>query len=128
MNYHEANKIIDKSHFKTFAKVKPLLKKKYPTVTDKEIRKLLKTRIKDNHIFKYRKVPYMIKIFSSSPNCWFHDLLDNKHTNNDDTTPRYWHIFIGVNNRYAYALPLKNKSSKEVNGSLTTSQGYMWVL
>lgn len=59
---------------------------------------------------------YYNKIYSIAPNCWFHDLLDN---GSDPRTPRYWHVFVGVNNRYLDAFPLNGKSNNDVQQSLT---------
>ena len=58
---------------------------------------------------------YMRKIYSSAPNCWFHDLLDN----GKDNQPRYWHVFVGVNTRFLEALPLNSKSDRDVHRTLT---------
>ena len=59
---------------------------------------------------------YYNKIYSPAPNCWFHDLLDN---GSDTRSPRYWHIFVGVNTRYLDAYPLEGKSNDDVKQSLT---------
>lgn len=59
---------------------------------------------------------YFNKIYSTAPNTWFHDLLDNGL---DDDTPRYWHIFVGVNTRYLDVYPLQGKSNQHVRESLT---------
>ena len=71
----------------------------------------------DLHI-KLSQTPklYMNRVYSSAPNCWFHDLLDN---GTDPSTPRYWHIFVGVNTRYLEAYPLNGKSNRDVQQSLT---------
>lgn len=58
---------------------------------------------------------YFNKIYSTAPNTWFHDLLDNGEY---DDTPRYWHIFVGVNTRYLDAYPLNGKSNDDVQQSL----------
>ena len=58
---------------------------------------------------------YMNRVYSSAPNCWFHDLLDN---GTDTSTPRYWHVFVGVNTRYLDAYPLKGKANNDVRYSL----------
>jgi hypothetical protein len=106
------NDIIDKLHFKSFVKVKDHVKKLIPEVSDKEIREALKQRVKDPRIKLVHQKPYMIKIFSRSLNTYFHDIFDNgKHGD-----PRYFHIFIGTNNRFAVVYPLENKSGKMVIG------------
>jgi hypothetical protein len=58
---------------------------------------------------------YFNKIYSTALNTWFHDLLDN---GDFEDTPRYWHIFVGVNNRYLDAYPLDGKSNDDVQQSL----------
>ena len=70
-----------------------------------------------NPIIKVKDRPhyYFNKIYSTAPNTWFHDLLDN----GDGNEPRYWHIFVGVNTRYMDAFPLNGKSNDEIKRSLT---------
>ena len=58
---------------------------------------------------------YYNKIHSTALNTWFHDLLDNGVY---DDTPRYWHVFVGVNNRYLDVYPLDGKSNDDVQQSL----------
>ena len=70
---------------------------------------------KDVKIKERRLISYMNKIYSPTPNCWFHDLIDQGANH----TPRYWHLFVGVNTRYMYALPLNSKSSSDVKQTLT---------
>ena len=57
---------------------------------------------------------YMHKVYSTAPNCYFHDLLDNGAGNN----PRYFHVFVGVNTRYLEAYPLNSKSNQDVQQTL----------
>ena len=63
--------------------------------------KKMKRRMKDIHVRKKAIKIYMIKIYSNMLNTWFHDLYDNLPNHE----PRYWHIFIGTNNKYAVAYP-----------------------
>lgn len=58
---------------------------------------------------------YFSKVFSTAPNTWFHDLLDN----GDGNTPRYWHVFVGVNTRYLDVYGINGKSNDDVRESLT---------
>lgn len=89
--------------------------------------KTLTPRSKNIRIRKKQIKPFMIKIFSNSLNTWFHDLYDNsgrvlksERTNNlSDHEPRYWHIFIGTNNRYAVALPLNDKKASSIHKTLS---------
>ena len=73
----EISKIIDISHFKTFDHVKKHVKKQLPDATDKEIREVIKNKVKDSFVNKKKIKPLMIKIFSRTPNTWFHDLFEN---------------------------------------------------
>ena len=108
------NNIIDKLHFRTFDKVYDEVKKRVPTVTKKELRKILMARKKDRHLKRKQVKPFMIKIFSPSTGTWFTDLLDNGREND----PRYWHVFIGTNNRFAVVQPLDSKNAVDVRRSL----------
>ena len=47
-------------------------------------------------------------------NTWFHDLYDNL----PDHEPRYWHVFIGTNNKYGVALPLNDKKASSIHNTL----------
>ena len=47
-------------------------------------------------------------------NTWFHDLYDNL----SDHEPRYWHVFIGTNNKYGVALPLNDKKASSIHNTL----------
>ena len=115
MTETQINNYIDKIHFRTFNHLQEKVKAKFPKVNDELLKKIIKKRLKDKFV-KVKKIkPYFIKIFSTQPNCWFHDLLDN----GKDQDPRYWHIFIGTNNHFAVALPLKNKSAISIRKTLT---------
>jgi len=101
----EINRFLDKLHFKSSNHLMDKLKNKFPDVDEKDLKKIINSRLKDHYV-KVRKIePYYIKIFSTKPNCWFHDLMDNGKNN----TPRYWHVFIGTNNHFAVAYPLNSK-------------------
>ena len=108
------NDAIDKTHFKTYKHVKKHVKNKHLNVSSKQIKDVIKQRLKDKFIKRKDIKPYMIKIFSNRPNTWFHDLYDNTAGRN----PRYWHIFIGTNNRYVVVYPLNSKSAKDINYTL----------
>ena len=99
--------IIDQSHFKSFKHVKDVIKKVNPNVKDKEISSIIKKRLHDRHLKQHQKRPYMRKIFERVPGCFFHDLLQQPK----DSQPKYFHIFIGTNNRYAFAYPVNNKKA-----------------
>jgi hypothetical protein len=96
--------------FKSFEKVAPAIKKKFPEATDKEIRAVLKNQPKDSFVPRKQQKLLMIKIFSNSPGSWFHDIFENPK----GSSPRYFHLFIGTNHRYGVAHPMKDKNSKTV--------------
>ena len=103
------NRIMDKTRFRTFPKVRAAVKRDHPDITDKELRDIISRR---NHVIRPGRVRnkiYQVKIFSRSRNSWLGDLYDNL----DGHEPRYWHIFINTNTRYAvaYELPDKTKNS-----------------
>ena len=77
--------------------------------------KKMKKRMKDIHVRKKAIKIYMIKIYSNMLNTWFHDLYDNLPNHE----PRYWHIFIGTNNKYAVALPLNDKRASSIHKTLS---------
>ena len=66
-------------------------------------------------MIKQHKLPhfYFNRIYSTAPNTWFHDLMDN------GTEPRFWHVFVGANTRYLDAYPIDGKSNEDVQKSLT---------
>lgn len=76
--------------------------------------KIMKKRLKDIRVRKKVIKPYMIKIYSNMLNTWFHDLYDNL----SDHEPRYWHVFIGTNNKYGVALPLNDKKASSIHNTL----------
>ena len=108
------DKYIDKLHFRTPNHLLKKLQEHFPDVDDERFIKIIDSRWHDKFV-KLRKItPYYIHIFSTSPRCYFHDLMDNGAGND----PRYWHIFIGTNNHYAIAYPLMNKSASSVRNTL----------
>ena len=75
-----------------------------------QMQKRMNKRLKDIRVKKEMIKPYMIKIFSTLTNTWFHDLYDNLPNHE----PRYWHVFIGTNNTYVVALPLPDKRASYI--------------
>ena len=80
-----------------------------------QMQKRMNKRLKDIRVKKEMLKPYMIKIFSTLTNTWFHDLYDNLPNHE----PRYWHVFIGTNNKYAVALPLPDKRASSIHKTLS---------
>ena len=99
--------------FKSFDKIKHHVRKEFPNVTDKQIRAALKNRVKDRFIKMKQQKPLMNRIFSSSTGCWFHDIFENSPSFN----PKYFHIFIGTNNRFVVAHPLHDKKAETILAS-----------
>jgi len=102
--------LIDSTNFKSFTHVKHVV----PNMRPSELRKVLSKRLHDKQMRLPQTKPYMRKIFERTPNCYFHDLLVQPL----GTEPQYFHIFIGSNNRYAFAYPVNNKDAKTLIGSL----------
>ena len=69
----EINRIIDKTHFKTFERFKHHVQKIHPNVTDKQLREIYKRRIKDPFVKKKKIRNYQIRIFSITDHTWFYD-------------------------------------------------------
>jgi len=105
---------IDTLHFRTYRHVIDAVTEKFPDLSDKEIKRIVENKLKDHYIKSKRIKPYMIKIFSSMEGTWFHDLYDNTKNHK----PRYWHIFIGTNNRYAVAYGLPDKKATSIYQTL----------
>ncbi len=105
--------------FKTSSHIYPQILKRHTYTYGKDSKRRIKKYIAkrlphDVHIKEHMLKPYMVRIFANTLNCWMHDLFDNTSAG----SPRYWHIFIGVNNRYAIAYPLDSKSSEDIHKSL----------
>ena len=114
MTNEDINKFIDEIHFRSSTHLMHKLQNKFPNVEKKHLQRIIDSRLKDHFGKTFRVEPYYVKIFSHSPNCWFHDLMDN----GKDQEPRYWHIFIGTNTHYAVALPLNDKKASSVKKTL----------
>ena len=89
--------------FKSYHHVKSLVQNK----SAKEARKILRQQIHDRQMKLPQTKPYMRKIFEHVPGCFFHDLLVQP----GNSEPKYYHIFIGANNRYAFAYPVNDKKA-----------------
>ena len=114
MSERAINQYIDQLHFRTPDHLMKKLRKQFPDTDKEKLLKIINERWHDKFVKLQKIEPYYIKIFSTKPNCWFHDLMDNGSNNN----PRYWHIFIGTNNHYAVAYPLMSKSATSVRQTL----------
>ena len=106
--------------FRTYKKLKQPVQRQFPTLTDKDVKDIVNDRNHDIYIHRskkdrrdYQRV-YQVKIFSRHRGSWFGDLYDNLKGND----PRYWHVFINTNTRYAVAYPLQHKKEQDIHGSL----------
>ena len=69
----QVHSILDGLRFRTFDKVYNSVKSQIPTITKKELRKIIIERKKDKHLKRNQVRPYEIKIFSPVLNTWFMD-------------------------------------------------------
>ena len=120
MNNNSINDYIDSLHFRTYDKVYNHVKSRFPEVDDKQLRRLIATRLHDKRPPKYVQQIYQVKIFSRFRNAWFTDLMDN----GENHEPRYWQIFINTNTRYAVAYPLQDKNATSINKNLKSFVEY----
>ena len=97
------NNAIDSTYFKTYHHVKHAV----PDAKPKDLRKVLSERLHDKKMRLPQTLSYMRRIFERVPGCYFHDLLVQP----GDVEPKYYHIFIGSNNRYAFAYPVNDKKA-----------------
>lgn len=121
----ELIKFIHKLHYRTFDKIMPHVREKFPNTSEKEVKDIIKTFVKDPKKLDQRK--YFNKIFSDHPHAWMMDLLDNKGQTEDYSNkaekeskemtkkyPLYWFIFININTKFACAYPLNSKTEDKV--------------
>ncbi len=118
--------LIRNQPFKTIKHVLPQVRTRFRIAKRSRVAKLLSEIPHDRHLSEYKNLkPYMVKIFSVEPNTWFHDIFDNGRNtlvlqgHTPVGAPRYWHIFIGTNTRYAVALPLRDRSAQAINETLS---------
>ena len=105
------NRIIDKTRLRTFPKVKAAVRKDHPDITDKELHDIIGRKNHDVRPDRVRNKIYQVNIFSRSRNSWFGDLYDNL----DGHEPRYWHIFINTNTRYAVSYEQPDKTENSIH-------------
>ena len=110
----DVNEYIDTLHFNSFEKVSDRVKQQFPTLSNADIRKIIKNRLHDKQLSKNYKTIYQVKVFSTFSNAWMTDIYDNLRNN----IPRYWQLFINVNTRFVEAYPLANKTKESINGVL----------
>ena len=128
----ELRQFIIKKHMKSFKKIMPHVKEKYPEATAQEVKDILHSFIKDPARLKSKR--YFNKVFSDHLHAWMMDLLDNsgitpdynnklekemKEMEKTKHSPIYWYIFININTRFAAVYPLYNKTVDNVIEVLT---------
>ena len=122
----ELTKFIHKTHYRTFAKVWPLVHEQFPDKTPQDVKNVLATFITDPKNLKQQKKFYN-KIFSDHPHAWVMDILDNSgqtpdYNNKEQVEavesnkqhPKYWLIFININTRFAAAYPIDKRETADI--------------
>ena len=74
------------------------------------ITKLHNDRIHDRRLKLREKKEYMRSIFDPVIGCYFHDLIEQTDDKEKDF-PKYFHIFLESNSRYAFAYPINDKTA-----------------
>lgn len=103
--------LIDRSHFKSFSKLYPLIHEKYPNMKKKDIEEVIKKRLHDRKLKMKQKKPYMRQIFDPIIGCYFHDLLQQTEDKPKEY-PKYFHVFLESNSRYAFAYGVNDKTKE----------------
>lgn len=89
--------------FKSFNKYKS-----FSDVDKAQVKQKIKKETHDRRMPLIKSKLYMRKIFERVPGCFFMDLLEQPK----GSDPQYYFIFIGTNNRYAFAYPINDKTAK----------------
>jgi hypothetical protein len=121
----ELKRFIQKLHLRTFQKIMPHVKEKYPDATEQQVKDIIKSFIHDPKHLNQKQ--YYNKIFSDHPHAWMCDLLDNSGQTPDYNNkaekeqkemtkeiPMLWFIFININTRYAAAYPVYHKTNEAI--------------
>jgi len=125
----ELKRFILKLHLRTFNKIFPHVKEKYPDATAEQVKEIIQSFVKDPQHLNQKK--YYNKIFSDHPHAWQMDLLDNGGQSPDYNSkaekeenemkkeyPIFWFIFINVNTRFAAVYPIYHKTQDEIFNKL----------
>ena len=130
MSKQDIETFISKYKFKSYPKLIPMVLDHFKPQTKAErsqIKKNLISVLEDKvHDGRPKMKNYMVKVFSSTPDSWFHDLYVNDVKLSDPTDdnppknvqPKYWHIFINMNTKFATAYPLESKKIPDIKSSL----------
>ena len=108
---------IDKTHLRDDRQIIPHVLKQYPEVTAAEVRKVNKTRPKDD--YPHRKGDYYYPIFSTHAYAFQMDLLEQSADRDANIYPAYYLIILNINTKYAYAIPIENKNKETIHRELS---------
>ena len=108
---------IDKTHLRDDRQIIPHVLKQYPNVTAAEVRKVNKTRPKDD--YPHRKGDYYYPIFSTHAYAFQMDLLEQSADRDANIYPAYYLIILNINTKYAYAIPIENKNKETIHRELS---------
>lgn len=121
----ELERFIHKLHLRTFDKIMPHVKEKFPDATPQQVKDIIKSFVKDPKHLDQRK--YYNPIFSDHLHAWMMDLLDNKGQTDDYNNkadneskemtkqyPLYWFVFININTKFACSYPLYHKTEQHI--------------
>ena len=105
------DELIEKSHFKSYSRLYPIIKKRFPNVSKAEVIEAIEKKFHDRHMKHTQKRPYMNRIFDPVIGCYFHDLFVNSKNQLNGGYHRYFHVFIESNSRYVFAYPVDDKDA-----------------
>ena len=105
------DELIEKSHFKSYSRLYPIIKKRFPNVSKAEVIEAIEKKFHGRHMKHTQKRPYMNRIFDPVIGCYFHDLFVNSKNQLNGGYHRYFHVFIESNSRYVFAYPVDDKDA-----------------
>jgi len=107
---------IDKTHLDKLDAIYPHVQRALPGVTKSRVRRVRKTRPKD----KYPHDPnlYYYPIFSPHRHGFQIDLLEQSAGRDKREYPAFFMIWINVNTKYGYAIPLERKDKNTINNAV----------
>jgi hypothetical protein len=118
--------LIKQTKWKSFEKLYPIIKQKYPNITSKHLKYLfdnnithdIKTPIKQNSKFNNKIVSN--HRHSYQMDIYVNQTKNNTNTNSSSTPPiyPYYFILININTRYVELYHLQNRSSVSVKNAL----------
>jgi hypothetical protein len=115
MNDNKIISLIKQTKWKSFEKLYPIVKQKYPKITSKHLKYLI-----DNNITHDIKTPiksnskFNNKIVSNHRHSDQMDIFVNNQAKNNISSYPYYLILININTRYVEILHLQNRSSTSI--------------